>query len=195
MIIHALAPRSTASQHQRSALCRLDEAELALRKSCGTPAPDAAACDGSDGDGDDETEPPLCGVGLELQPAGDGGWAVAAVRPGGPADVSGAVNPGDRILCIDGHPIQVCLSPSVPSTLSSPVLSPRALPLPLTQWVPHPGLSVRLSLSFSAFLYLHPGLSVFIFLCFALPLFFFPLPRVLSIQVRLCQPGIFSPSP
>ena len=101
-----------------TALRRIDEAELsfcpprAAKRHALTPpfsSPTAAAAGGDEDN--DGLEPPLCGVGLELQPAAgapaSGGWVVAAVRPGGPADVSGAVNPGYCILSINGYPIQV----------------------------------------------------------------------------------------
>jgi hypothetical protein len=51
-------------------------------------------------------------VGIELRPEPSGrGWTVAAVRPGGPADLSGVVHPGDLILTIDGIPTQVTRVP------------------------------------------------------------------------------------
>ncbi len=64
--------------------------------------------DGGASDGGDDAEPVLCGLGMELRLAEAGtGWAVEAMRPGGPADASGAVRCGDRILSVNGCPLQV----------------------------------------------------------------------------------------
>jgi hypothetical protein len=75
-----------------------------------------------------------CGVGLVLQPApipptqwgggsstegggersGSAEWVVAAVRPGGPADASGAVRLGDRVASVNGYPLQARPAPPWP---------------------------------------------------------------------------------
>jgi hypothetical protein len=81
-----------------------------------------------------EEEDAVCGVGLVLQPVssspaacwgggggtseggGDGSrdaeWVVAAVRPGGPADASGAVRLGDRVASVNGYPLQARARPA-----------------------------------------------------------------------------------
>ncbi len=73
------------------------------------PPPHGDGDYGDDGDG--AIEPGLCGVGVELQlqaPAAAGAeWVVAAVRPDGPAEASG-VRCGDRIVSVNGYPIQAC---------------------------------------------------------------------------------------
>uniref|UniRef100_A0A7S0Q8W3 PDZ domain-containing protein n=1 Tax=Cryptomonas curvata TaxID=233186 RepID=A0A7S0Q8W3_9CRYP len=48
-----------------------------------------------------------CGVGMELEcNSSSGEWAIAAVRPGGPADLSKTVRPGDVVVSVEWSPIQ-----------------------------------------------------------------------------------------
>ncbi len=47
-------------------------------------------------------------MGMELECNNCGEWAVAAVRPGGPADLS-MVRPGDVVVSLEWSPIQVAL--------------------------------------------------------------------------------------
>ncbi len=46
--------------------------------------------------------------GMELECSNSGEWAVAAARPGGPADLS-TVRPGDVVVSLEWGPIQVAL--------------------------------------------------------------------------------------
>ncbi len=47
-------------------------------------------------------------MGMQLECNNCGEWAVAAVRPGGPADLS-TVRPGDVVVSLEWSPIQVAL--------------------------------------------------------------------------------------
>jgi C-terminal processing protease CtpA/Prc len=51
-----------------------------------------------------------CGVGIELECNSSGQWGIAAVRPGGPADLSTMVRPGDLVVSVEWSPIQVVCS-------------------------------------------------------------------------------------
>lgn len=53
-----------------------------------------------------------CGIGMEMEKDRKGNWVVIATRPGGPADSSGTINPGDRIVAVDWMPVQVRLAPT-----------------------------------------------------------------------------------
>ncbi len=49
-------------------------------------------------------------MGMELECNNNSGeWAIAAVRPGGPADLSRTVSPGDVLVSVEWSPIQVSL--------------------------------------------------------------------------------------
>ena len=59
-----------------------------------------------------------CGVGIELECNSDGQWVIAAVRPGGPADLSKLINPGDIVLSVEWNHLQASIrhqiSPNFP---------------------------------------------------------------------------------
>jgi C-terminal processing protease CtpA/Prc len=48
-----------------------------------------------------------CGVGIELERNNIGEWVIVAVRPGGPADLSKMIRPGDVVVSVEWRQIQV----------------------------------------------------------------------------------------
>ena len=47
-----------------------------------------------------------CGVGIELDRNSSGQWIIAAIRPGGPADLSRLLNPGDIVVSVEWNSIE-----------------------------------------------------------------------------------------